>query len=158
PRHLADDAMSELEARQAADWIAEEVTAGRVRPDDVMVLARKRERLGWMHEALRERGIASEQPEKLDLADAPAVQDVIALIDALVSPGHDLSLARALRSPIGGWGDDDLAALASAVRAAGPGARWCSARPICLRASCKPCRPRSAPPRRPSCRPCSRTR
>lgn len=124
PRHLADDAMSELEARQAADWIAEEVTAGRVRPDDVMVLARKRERLGWMHEALRERGIASEQPEKLDLADAPAVQDVIALIDALVSPGHDLSLARALRSPIGGWGDDDLAALASAVRAAGPGARW----------------------------------
>ena len=124
PRHLAEDLMSEREARQAADWIADQIAAGRLRADEVMVLARKRERLGWMHEALRERGIASEQPEKLDLAEAPAVQDLIALIDALVSPGHDLSLARALRSPIGGWGDEDLAALAAAVRAAGAGARW----------------------------------
>ena len=64
-----------------------------------MVLARKRERLGWLFDALRERGIAADQPEKLDLADAPAVQDVVALLDALVSPDHDLSLARALHSP-----------------------------------------------------------
>ncbi|MBX3611453.1 MAG: UvrD-helicase domain-containing protein [Hydrogenophaga sp.] len=124
PRHLADELMSDLEARQAADWIASEIAAGHVKPDDVMVLARKRERLGWMHQALRERGIASEQPDKLELGEAPAVQDVIALVDALVSPGHDLSLARALRSPIGGWSDDDLAALAMAVRAAGQGAHW----------------------------------
>jgi ATP-dependent helicase/nuclease subunit A len=127
PRHLPEDAMSQLEARQAADWLAAEIAAGRVAPGDVMVLARKRERLGWMHEALRERGIASDEPEKTELADAPAVQDAIALIDALVSPGHDLSLARALRSPIGGWGDDDLARLAQRVqtaRAADEGATW----------------------------------
>lgn len=127
PRHLPEDAMSQLEARQAADWLTAEIAAGRLAPQDVMVLARKRERLGWMHEALRERGIASDEPEKTELGDAPAVQDVIALIDALVSPGHDLSLARALRSPIGGWGDDELARLAQrvqAARAADEGVTW----------------------------------
>lgn len=126
-RHEPEDAMSQIEARQAAAWIAAEITAGRVSAEQVMVLARKRERLGWMHEALRERGISSDEPEKAELADAPAVQDVIALIDALVSTGHDLSLARALRSPIGGWSDDDLAHLAQrvhAARAAGESTTW----------------------------------
>ncbi|MDP2263567.1 MAG: UvrD-helicase domain-containing protein [Hydrogenophaga sp.] len=112
PRVLPEDTMSALEAGQAADWIADEITSGRVQPGGVMVLSRRRERLGWMFEALQERGIASEQPEKLDLCDAPAVQDVVALLDSLVSPRHDLSLARALRSPIFGWDDAALAQLA----------------------------------------------
>ena len=68
--------------------------------------------LGPLHEALLERGIPSEQPEKIDLCEAPAVQDVVALLDALVSTRHDLSLARALKSPLCGWSDDDLAQLA----------------------------------------------
>lgn len=109
PRVLPDDTMSALEARQAADWVAAELDAGRVRPEDIMVLSRRRERLAWMFEALRERGIASEQPEKLELGEAPAVQDVVALLDALVSNGHDLSLARALKSPLFLCSDDDLA-------------------------------------------------
>jgi len=112
PRVLPEDSMSALEAQQAADWVAAEIADGRVRPEDIMVLARRRERLAWMHEALRERGIASEQPEKLELGEAPAVQDVVALLDALVSTRHDLSLARALKSPLFGWGDDDLAQMA----------------------------------------------
>ncbi len=117
PRVLPEDGMAALEARQAADWVAAEIAAGRVGADGIMVLSRRRERLGWMFEALRERGIASEQPEKLDLGEAPAVQDVIALLDALVSTGHDLSLARALKSPLCGWSDDDLALLARLRRA-----------------------------------------
>ena len=112
PRVLLEDTMSALEARQAADWIAGEVHSGRLSPDGLMVLARRRERLAWMFEALRERGIASEQPEKLDLCESPAVQDVVALLDALVSTRHDLSLARALKSPLFGWGDDALAWMA----------------------------------------------
>jgi ATP-dependent helicase/nuclease subunit A len=88
------------------------VADGRLLPDDIMVLSRRRERLARMHEALLERGLASEQPEKLELGEAPAVQDVVALLDALVSTRHDLSLARALKSPLCGWSDDDLAQLA----------------------------------------------
>ncbi|AOF85153.1 hypothetical protein BSY239_1592 [Hydrogenophaga sp. RAC07] len=109
PRVLLEDTMSALEARQAADWIAAEIGSGRLSPDGLMVLARRRERLAWMFEALRERGIASEQPEKLDLCESPAVQDVVALLDALVSTRHDLSLARALKSPLFGWSDEALA-------------------------------------------------
>lgn len=112
PRVLLEDTMSALEARQAADWIAAEIGSGRLSPDGLMVLARRRERLAWMFEALRERGIASEQPEKLDLCESPAVQDVVALLDALVSTRHDLSLARALKSPLFGWSDDALAWMA----------------------------------------------
>ncbi|MBA4212742.1 MAG: DNA helicase UvrD [Polaromonas sp.] len=112
PRVLLEDTMSTLEARQAADWIADEIHSGRLSPDGLMVLARRRERLAWMFEALRERGIASEQPEKLDLCESPAVQDVVALLDALVSTRHDLSLARALKSPLFGWSDDALAWMA----------------------------------------------
>jgi ATP-dependent helicase/nuclease subunit A len=112
PRVLPEDSMAALEAAQAADWLALQIADGRVQAGEVMVLARRRERLAWMHEALRERGIASEQPEKLELGEAPAVQDVVALLDALVSTRHDLSLARALRSPLCGWSDDDLAQLA----------------------------------------------
>ncbi|MDP2018858.1 exodeoxyribonuclease V subunit beta [Hydrogenophaga sp.] len=112
PRVLLEDTMSAIEARQAADWIAGEISSGRLSADGLMVLARRRERLAWMFEALRERGIASEQPEKLDLCESPAVQDVVALLDALVSTRHDLSLARALKSPLFGWHDDALAWMA----------------------------------------------
>src|SRR5690606_38325234 len=93
-------------------WVAAEIASGRLHAEDVMVLSRRRERLGWMHEALLERGIPSEQHEKIDLCEAPAVQDVVALLDALVSPAHDLSLARALKSPLLGFSDDLLAQIA----------------------------------------------
>jgi ATP-dependent helicase/nuclease subunit A len=85
------------------------------------VLARKRNRLHLVHEALRERGIASEAPGEAELIESPAVQDMVALLDALVSPRHHLSLARALKSPLFGWDDARLVALATAVRAAGEG-------------------------------------
>jgi ATP-dependent helicase/nuclease subunit A len=112
PRVLPEDTMSALEARQAADWVVAEIEAGQLQAENLMVLSRRRERLAWMHDALLERGIASEQPEKLDLCEAPVVQDVVALLDVLVSPRHDLSLARALKSPLFGWSDDALAQLA----------------------------------------------
>lgn len=117
PRLLPEDSLSAQEARQAADWIVGALAAG-LEPQDLMVLSRKRERLGWLHEALAERGIPCEQPEKQDLAEHPAAQDMIALLDALVSPSHDLSLARALRSPVFDLGDDALARVARLCRRA----------------------------------------
>nr|MCU0926472.1 UvrD-helicase domain-containing protein [Hydrogenophaga sp.] len=116
PRVLPEETYSAIEARQAADWITHELALGGLQPKDIMVLSRKRERLGWLFDALRERGIACEQPEKLDLSDAPAVQDVVALLDALVSPAHNLSLARALKSPLFGWPDAALVQLVTLQR------------------------------------------
>jgi ATP-dependent helicase/nuclease subunit A len=118
PRVLPEEEGSAArEAAQVAEWIAQEIAAGS-QADRFMVLARKRHRLHLLHEALRGRGIASEAPGETELIDSPAVQDVLALLDALVSPRHHLSLARALKSPLFGWRDDDLVSLATAVRAA----------------------------------------
>ncbi len=82
-----------------------------------MVLARKRSRLSLMQTELQALSIASQQPEKTNLADTPEVQDIVALLDVLVSPTHDLSLARALKSPLFGLTDDDLVAIALAKKA-----------------------------------------
>ncbi|QXL83244.1 exodeoxyribonuclease V subunit beta [Comamonas sp. NLF-1-9] len=113
-----EETLRTLECRQAARWIAARIAAG-VAPKEIMVLARKREPLGVLQAELRRLGVACEQPEKNLLAEQPAVRDVLALVDALISPGHDLMLARALKSPLFGCSDEDLARLALAVRAAG---------------------------------------
>lgn len=111
PRETAEDSLRERECRQAARWVADCITAG-TPAHEIMVLARQRSRLAPMAEALQRLGIASAQPEQRDLAEAPEVADVLALLDALVSPSHDLSLARALKSPVFGASDADLTALA----------------------------------------------
>ena len=115
PRHEAEETLRMRECAQAAQWVAAQMAAG-VPARDIMVLARKRDRLAAMQDALRALHIPCVQPEKADLGDAPEVQDVVALLDALLSTGHDLSLARALKSPLFGVGDDALVQLALLAR------------------------------------------
>ena len=123
PRVVLEDSLCTLESRQAARWIAHRIAAG-VPPERLMVLARKRLPLGELQSELRQLGIACEQPEQQLLGEQPAVQDVLALVDALVSPGHDLALARALKSPLFGLSDDDLVRIALTVRDATPSPLW----------------------------------
>lgn len=123
PRREPEETLRTLECRQAARWIAARIAAG-VAPEQIMVLARKRDPLTALQAELRQLGIACDQPEKQVLGEQPAVLDVLALFDALVSPGHDLMLARALKSPLFGLGDEDLARLALAARAAPRGTPW----------------------------------
>jgi len=111
PRHEAEETLRMRESAQAAQWVAAQI-AGGLKPGDIMVLARQRERLARMEEALRALHIPCVQPEKADLAQAPEVQDLLALLDVLVSPAHDLSLARALKSPLFGCDDAWLTELA----------------------------------------------
>jgi ATP-dependent helicase/nuclease subunit A len=54
-------------------------------------------------------------PEEQPLVEQPDVADLLALLDVLASPGHDLSLAQALRSPLFGVTDADLLALAESA-------------------------------------------
>ena len=126
PRLLPEEALRLLECRQAAAWVSGRLAHGAA-PGEIMILARKRDRLVLMEQELRALRIACEQPERAELGETCEVQDVLALIDALLSPQHDLSLARALKSPIFGASDEDLVRLELARRqckeAAAPGAR-----------------------------------
>jgi ATP-dependent helicase/nuclease subunit A len=124
PRETAEETLRTLESRQAARWIAAQIAAG-TPAKEIMVLARQRSRLGPLADELRLLGVPTVQPEKADLAEAPEVQDLVALLDVLLSPAHDLSLARALKSPLFGASDADLTALALLRREeAHPGWPW----------------------------------
>ncbi len=121
PRVLPEERLLQKECEQAARWIAGRI-AGGLQPRQIMVLARRRSRLAALQDELRKLHIAVQQPEKNELNDAPEVQDVVALLDALVSPDHDLSLARALKSPL--WGLDDDALVQLALRQRAKHASW----------------------------------
>ena len=117
PKEVVEEKIVTLECRQAAQFIAQLLKSGK-KPKEIMVLARKRARLAVMQTELQALSIPSQQPEKTNLADAPEVQDIIALLDVLVSPTHDLSLARALKSPLFNATDDDLVEIAVLQNAA----------------------------------------
>ncbi len=116
PRELPEETLRTLEARQAARWIAQQIGAACVSAADIMVLSRKRAALLPLQDELRQLQVAAQIGEKTALIDCCEVQDVVALLDVLVSPQHDLSLARALKSPLFGLPDEALVQLALAQR------------------------------------------
>ena len=80
---------------------------------DVLVLVRQR---GALFEAiiraLKNEGVAVAGADRLVLTEHIAVMDLMALADALLLPQDDLALATVLRSPLFGFSDDDLFAIA----------------------------------------------
>ncbi|MDI9334911.1 MAG: UvrD-helicase domain-containing protein [Cytophagales bacterium] len=106
PREDAEKGLKEREADQAARWIV--ANAG---VQSVLVLSRTHEPLSLIQQALQRYGVAATKLEKNDLADVPAVQDVLALLNFLLSPQSDIDLARALKSPVFAWTDAQLMAL-----------------------------------------------
>jgi ATP-dependent helicase/nuclease subunit A len=118
PRELPEDTLRSLEARQAAAWVAAQVAAG-LKPRDVMALSRKRACLMPLQDELRACGVAAQIGEKTSLIDCCEVQDIVALFDVLVSPQHDLSMARVLRSPLFGVDSQSLVELALLKAATG---------------------------------------
>ena len=126
PRELPEETLALQEGRQAARWIAAQIAHG-AEPAQVMVLARRRSALSPVLDELRALRIPALMGEKTDLIECCEVQDMVALLDALVSPQHDLSLARALRSPLFALTDDDLVHIAlrqRALRTAGEPSTW----------------------------------
>ena len=107
PRELPEETLRTLEARQAAAWIFKQLATG-LKPSDVMVLSRKRAGLLPLQDELRALQIPALIGEKTERIDCCEVLDIVALLDVLVSPQHDLSLARALRSPLFGLADASL--------------------------------------------------
>ncbi|MFG6449592.1 UvrD-helicase domain-containing protein [Roseateles sp. BYS180W] len=105
PRHEAEVQRRWAEAERIAQALADLLRHHGVAPGEVFVLARKREGLRVLSQSLKRWGIAHVAPEEHSLLDAPDVLDMLALLDALASPQHDLSLAQALRSPVFGVSD-----------------------------------------------------
>lgn len=111
--------LREIELHAVAMAVAELLASPGWRPGEVMVLARRRAVLAELAEVLAAYQIPHVMPEALAIAESPEALDVIALLDVLASPSHDLSLARALKSPLFGATDEDLLWLARAARRSG---------------------------------------
>ena len=81
---------------------------------DVLVLVRQRgELFEAIIRALKNEKVEVAGADRLVLTEHIAVMDLIALADALLLPEDDLALATVLRSPLFGFSDDDLFAIAS---------------------------------------------
>jgi len=80
---------------------------------DVLILVRQRGPLfEAMIRALKNENVEVAGADRLVLTEHIAVMDLIALADALLLPADDLALATVLRSPLFGFSDDDLFAIA----------------------------------------------
>jgi ATP-dependent helicase/nuclease subunit A len=110
PRHEARQARAVDEARRVAAGVRQLLGQGVV-AGDVIVLARRRITLARIAEALHALHVPCVAAEELRLGDVIEVGDLVALLDVLVSPGNDLALAQALKSPLFGTSDAELLAL-----------------------------------------------
>ena len=79
---------------------------------EVMFLVKKRANLGAYEKALREARIPFVSDKRGGLLESLEVADLIALLNFLITPGDNLALAHALKSPLFGASDEDLIALA----------------------------------------------
>ena len=124
PRHEPEEVLREQEAARVAQAIRALVTRDGLQPAEIFVLSRKRQSLRLVAQALRRVQVPFAAVEDAALMDAPEARDLVALLDALVSPRHKLSLAQALRSPLFGASDDDLIALAERARVTAHDGDW----------------------------------
>jgi ATP-dependent helicase/nuclease subunit A len=84
-----------------------------LRYGDVLVLVRQRgELFEAIIRALKNENVEVAGADRLMLTEHIAVMDLMVLADALLLPDDDLALATALRSPLLGFSDEDLFALA----------------------------------------------
>jgi len=112
----------QLLAERLAEWIEHETTTGvrlasknrKLGAGDVMVLVRRRNDFARaLVRALKSRNVPVAGLDRLVLTEQAAVQDLMALSDALLLPQDDLSFACLLTSPLGGLTDDSLMQLAT---------------------------------------------
>jgi len=100
-------------ARRIARTVRRMVDDGSAHYGNVLILVRQRgELFEAIIRALKNQNVAVAGADRLMLTEHIAVMDLVALADALLLPEDDLALATVLRSPLFGFSDDDLFALA----------------------------------------------
>jgi ATP-dependent helicase/nuclease subunit A len=134
PWTVPDQNQSQTSARQLladalADWIRDQTNGSQLleskgrplTPGDVLILVRRRDEFARaLVRALKTRGVPVAGLDRLVLTDQPAVQDLMALADALLLPSDDLAFGCLLTSPLGGLTDNDL----SEIAIDRPGSLW----------------------------------
>ena len=107
-RRIAATIKTWLDRGEALPAHGRNVTAG-----DILILVRRRDPFTTpMIRELKRLGVPVAGADRMRLADQLAVQDLLALADVLLMPENDLALAVVLKSPLFGFDDDDLFALA----------------------------------------------
>lgn len=112
--------LAERIAKTVDDWIKSGDAIGqkedpprRIRPGDVLVLVRKRDRfIHALTRALKDRLIAVAGADRLSLTGHIAVKDLMAIGRVAMQPHDDLSLAALLRSPVFALSEEQLFELA----------------------------------------------
>ncbi|MCB1529383.1 MAG: double-strand break repair helicase AddA [Rhodospirillales bacterium] len=84
-----------------------------VQPGDIMILLRTRSAfMGQLVRALKTRSIPVSGIDRMILNEQLAVQDLVSAASFALLPEDDLSLAELLKSPLIGWNEDQLFAVA----------------------------------------------
>lgn len=78
---------------------------------DIMILMRNRTHIRIYESVLRERGIPFIGSQRGSLLDNQEIQDLEKLLDSLITPFNNLSIAQVLKSPIFAASDTDLLSL-----------------------------------------------
>ncbi len=108
----------EMIATEITRLIAEKTVIGMadaarpMRYGDIMILVRSRSHVGEYERALRQAGIPYLGAERGTLLQSLEVRDMVALLELLITPYNNLSLAHVLRSPLFDCSNEDLALLA----------------------------------------------
>lgn len=84
-----------------------------LRYDDIMILVRRRTHVHAYEEALRAAEIPYVTASRGTLLDCIEIRDMLALLEVLIVPYNNLSLATVLRSPLFACSDQDLMRLAT---------------------------------------------
>ena len=116
PRYREEEKQRMQEVRQVAALIQVWVEGDGWLYADIKILSRRKERLRELAAELNQHRIPWRFADDVQLVETLEVQDMIALLDVLASPVHDLSLAQVLRSPIFGHDDEALMLLAWRVK------------------------------------------
>lgn len=122
PRQLPVDDRYRREGAQIAATIRQLIdsgtpvgsgeTARRIGYGDIMILLRKRTHSSYYEEALRDASIPYTGAERGTLLQSLEVGDMVALLEVLITPYNNLSLATVLRSPIFDCDEEELIRLA----------------------------------------------
>jgi len=112
-------------AKQVKAWLDNPMKIGAkgrpLHPEDILILVRRRGALAALIVArLHAEGVPVAGVDRLQLSAPLAVQDLLAAMRFAIQPLDDLNLAALLVSPLFGWSQDQLFALANDR----PGALW----------------------------------